>query len=192
MGKIAYVHFSGKLPRGEQGKAVVAVAVCADYEGYKVVAKRVKAVTDVVHTNKWTPLMGLAETFSYLYDMQVDMLDAGVDKVYLVTESANIHDYLKKTPSNKFVREYLDKLYSIYSTGGPKELRIGVGLAELCYRNSAKSRCDLTLITSLQDEKISANDIKIYCFPDTSGFIPIAELVKGPEISGVDTALKPL
>lgn len=192
MGKIAYVHFSGKLPRGSQGeKVVVAAVICADFEGYDVITKRVKVVDDIMHTNKWTSLLGLAEAFNFIYDMQKSMLEAGVTKVYLVTESEFIHSYIKKTPTNKYIRSYLERLYSIYSTGGPKELRIGVGLAELCFRNSAKARCDSSLVaSSIKEEELAENSIKIYVFPETSTSMPITELVKVPEIDGLDEALK--
>lgn len=185
MGKIAYIHFMSKVPRNAETKAVSAVVVCADYEGYKVITKRVRTGENETNNPKWTNLIALKETFAFIYDMQASMLKSGVTKVYLVTDSTIMYSFLTKRPTNSFVRRYINSLYQLYGFGGSKELRIGVGVAKLCSRNSARSRCDSSLIEKETNTEIE-DTLKVYCFPEDIKGISIKSLLEEPEIDGLD------
>lgn len=189
MSKFAFVHFAGKLPRDTQDKAVVAVAVCADFEGYTVIAKRTRAVENPSQNNKFTGLMALEEVFNYLYDNQLSLLNAGVSRVYLVTDSRFTYQYLTGATTNSYALNYLSDLYKRFSFGGPKELRIGVGVAELCFRNSAKSRCDLSLIQEeIELKKDLESNNTVFCFPDTNkgNYTNLADYISVPQIEGLE------
>lgn len=168
MSKYAFIHFAGKLPRNSKGLAAVAVSVCSDFEGYHVLTTSVRTVQNKYQNNKYTGLMALEEAFNFIFTNQTAMMNADITRVYLVTDSPITFSYLTKTTTNQEALAYMDRLFRTYSFGGPKELRVGVGVAELCFRNSAKSRCDLELLkeTAELNEEIQKRGA-VYCFaPD--------------------------
>lgn len=194
MSRYAFIHFAGKLPRNTGNKAVVAVTVCSDFEGYNVLAKRVRVVENSRINNKYTGLMALEEAFNYIYDEQYNMIKAGVNRVYLVTDSPITFAYLTKKSANDYVKNFLRELYERFSFGGPKELRVGVGVGELCFRNSAKSRCNVGMIyeEKRREEELKGKDT-IFCFTqakDGREFKKLTEFIHSPKIDGLEESLE--
>lgn len=139
MVKVAYVHFSGKLPRKYPGKAIMSVAICTDYLGYNLVTKKVEAVDAETSNNKWIDVQALDYALNYLFRIQSDLISSGVTRVFLVTDNPNLYTYLVEEPLSKTIKDWLDILFNNYSVFGPKELKLGIGVCKLCERNRAKT-----------------------------------------------------
>lgn len=196
--KVAYVHFAGKLPRKYEDKAIMSVAICTDYLGYCLVTKKVEVVDAETSNNKWIDIQALDYALNYLFRIQADLMEQGVSRVFLVTDNANVYNYLVDTPLSKTVKEWLNLIYKNYSVFGPKELKLGVGVCQLCERNRAKTyyfekfvenpeyfEQKPARVASSHKEDKTQKKVK-YVFGDMDNLITAKELLKEAEVDGVD------
>lgn len=191
--KIAYVHFSGKLPRKYPGKAIVSVAICTDYLGYNLVMKKVEAVDAETTNNKWIDVQALDYTLDFLFRIQSNLISLGVTRIFLVTDNPNLYTYLVDSPLNKTIKSWLNDIYKTYTVFGPKELKLGIGVCNLCERNRSKTYYfekfveNPEYLTTSNDAPSYAKKVKrVYVFNDFDNLIPASSLLNEAKIEGID------
>lgn len=197
MVKVAYVHFAGKLPRKHEDKAIMSVAICTDYLGYCLVTKKVEVVDAETSNNKWVDIQALDYALNYLFRIQKDLMEQGVSRVFLVTDNPNLYTYLVESPLSKTVKAWLNLIFKNYSVFGPKELKLGVGVCQLCERNRAKTYYFEKFVENPEylDKKISHTVIKHnekeikkqvkYVFGEMDNMISAKDLLKEAEVDGI-------
>lgn len=191
--KVAYVHFSGKLPRKYPDKAIISVAICTDYLGYNLVMKKVEAVDAETSNNKWIDVQALDYTLDYLFRIQSTLINQGVTRIFLVTDNPNLYTYLVDKPLNKVVKGWLNEIYKVYTVFGSKELKLGVGVCKLCERNRSKTYYFEKYVEN-PEYLTSSNDApsytkktkKVYVFDDFDNLIPASSLLDNTKIDGID------
>ena len=142
--KIVYLHFAGKLPRDYPGKAIMSVALCADFHGTNLITSTVEAVDAETDNNKWIDIQAFDYALDYIYKMQSEFLKHNIVKVFLTTDSKTLHSYLSVDNLNKVVqkdiRAWLKDIYSSHASFMTKEIgHVGVGLADVTSHNRAKN-----------------------------------------------------
>ena len=142
--KVAYLHFTGKLPRDYPGKAIMSIALCADFQGSDLITSVVEVVDAETDNNKWIDIQAFDYALDYIYKMQAEFLKHNIVKIFLTTDSKTLHSYLAVDNLNKIaqkdIRAWIKDIYSAHGSFMPKEIsHVGVGLSDVTPHNRAKN-----------------------------------------------------
>lgn len=135
-GKTIYCHFSFKRPRGE-GCGIFAVAFYSDFEGKKIITKKVRKF-DLWQDHQFvTAIQSYEHALMTISELQGQMREAGINQVMLVTDNSTLAGWIEFPKKNKTYAGFMERAVKPYRAGAFKEIVIGVGLCEP--RNAEKS-----------------------------------------------------
>lgn len=126
-----YCHFSFKRPKNKSGKCYLACAFYSDFDGKKLLEKR------VVERNLWvdhqfiTGAQAYEFALSTIYMYQGVLTRKGVNRVMLVTDNSILAGWIENPDKHKNFKEYIDRANAMYRVHGPKEIVLGIGLCKV-------------------------------------------------------------
>lgn len=129
-GVTIYCHFSFKRTKSHPGKAFFATAFYLDFEGKKLLEKK------VVLKNLWEDHQFISAIQSYenalrqIAEWQGAMMSKGVDTVLLVTDNSTLAGWIEQPSKNKKYTPYMNKAVEKYRVGAPREVVLQIGLCE--------------------------------------------------------------
>lgn len=129
-GITVYCHFSFKRTKQHPGKAFLATAFYLDFEGKKLLEKK------VVLKKLWEDHQFISAIQSYenalrqISEWQGALIGKGVDTVLLVTDNSTLAGWIEDHNKNKKYTSYMNKAVEQYRVGAPREIMLQVGLCE--------------------------------------------------------------
>lgn len=133
----AYCHFSFRRPKKYEGYGYFAVAFYSDYDGKKLIG-HTTVKKKLWFDNQWvTAIQSYENALRVISELQHSMITGGYTSIILVTDNSILAGWIDHiSPKNQFYDDMM-KAVANYRCGGPREIKLSVGLAEP--RNSEKS-----------------------------------------------------
>ncbi len=189
-GKTIYCHFSFKRPKGNI-YGIFAVAFYSDFEGKKIITKKVRKFDLWVDHQFITAIQSYEHALLTIYEFQGQMRDAGINQVMLVTDNSTLAGWIENPKKNKNYSEYMEKAVKPYRVGSYKEIVIGVGLCEVRKAEKSYKFCKEELVSNnyipIEKRSKSSQGYKLNIGEYKSVLDIISEDKATPEIIGIKT-----
>lgn len=166
--KTCYAYFAARHNKDDD-RLIVSTAVYTEYNGNRPFAVAVDEVVSWSDSTYVRTIQAFASTLNYIYSWQDRLIAAGFECVALVTNNRSIFKAIAYDDCR------YDAAYGSacepFRSGGSKELKIQVALANLCEYNLAYKYCDkayaengikftnrgVTVMTKEENEQIKAD-----------------------------------
>ncbi|MEM4385949.1 MAG: hypothetical protein QXD03_05320 [Candidatus Anstonellales archaeon] len=155
MGKSIYCQFSFRRPKGEEYGYFSVVFYrdkeCTDTIGYKTIKERLWVNNQFI-----TAIQSFEVALRVISENQGKLINAGVDKVYLVIDNRLLIDWILNPNKSKRFKRYISRAFKNYRFGGDREITIGVGLCGSVSYNKAYKYCNEKYI---KDESVKVEKV---------------------------------
>lgn len=125
-----YCHFSFKRPKNKD-YGIFAVAFYNDFDGKKIITKAVRKFPLWQDHQFITAIQAYEHALYTIYNWQGVMLKNHITTIMLVTDNSTLAGWIENPKKNKAYTEYMNKAVEKYRAGGPKEIRLSIGLCEV-------------------------------------------------------------
>ena len=160
-GYVAYVHFDSRREDGTN-KVYYAAVIFADPQGKDIVRAEIKKYTEGAENSYLRGLQSYVNALDLIYKAQGDLISEGVTNVLLVFEGSTLLKWLRGRVPMKY-KAVLDDIHSLYGYGGPKEIRLTVGVGGKKLKSKVYQYCNERYLKeySKEGEYVSFEDLEV-------------------------------
>lgn len=181
-----YCHFSFRRPRDGSGTGIFAVAFYKDYAGKRLVLRSVKKLPLWKDHQFVTSIQSYENALHVIHRYQGQMRNVGVNQIMLVTDNSTLAGWIENPRKNKEYTSYMERANSMYRSGGPKEVVLGIGLCAVRKAEKSYKFCREEYLTDTE-RAVTNPDIPLVAETPTSSELNLSDIPQDTTNPDTDT-----
>lgn len=185
--KVVYCHFSFRRPKGKN-YGLFSTAFYWDYDGTKLITYKTRKMNLWKDHQFVTAIQAYENALSFIHEYQGQMIEAGIRQVMLVVDNSILAGWIENPKKNKQYTAYMERAVKPYRVGGPKEIRVAVGLCEVRDYEKSYKYCKEELVTEdLTKTEVKAEENRIKLTGEYKSALDIIkDDISVPEMDGIE------